>query len=218
MDENICKKLAIAKYDRKAIVDMPAYVSAFDGLGYDTQLGEGKYDMVMHFISTLEAFDERVTDIIKNDRLNPGGVVYFAYPKKGNKRYDTYIGRDDFFTIIDMNDDGYVNQSPVKFNKMVAFDDTFTIIGLKHDAQYRRGNQPSQCVSAYTDRIPELVARLGAEAHALFEKLTPGYQRGWARYVYAVKTAATQDRHLEEMVAILKAGYKSIDLYRLLKK
>jgi hypothetical protein len=220
MDEIIFKKLAMAKYARKAIIACPDDVEAFAGLDYDDRLGTGRYDMVLHFVFTLDAFVDRLNDIIAHDRLNPGGVVFFAYPKKGNKRYAQYIGRDDFFTVIDMDNDGYVRQSVVKFNKMVAFDDTFTIIGLKHDDRRRRNTQPSQCVGTYVDRIPEIQARLAAtpDVLSLFDALTPGYQRGWARYVYAVRTEATMARHLEEMVTILRAGYKSIDLYRQAKK
>ncbi len=220
MDEIIFKKLALAKYARKAIIARPDDVEAFEGLDYDNRLGNDKYDMVLHFVFTLDEFVDRLTDIISHDRLNPGGVVYFAYPKKGNKRYTRYIGRDDFFTVIDMDNDGYVGQSAVKFNKMVAFDDTFTIIGLKHEAKRRRGTRPNQCVGAYADRIPELRERLAprSDALAFFDALTPGYQRDWARYVFAVRTDATMDRHLEEMVAILRAGYKSADLYRQAKK
>ncbi len=220
MDDIICKKLALDKYARMAIIARPDDVTAFDGLDCDDRLGTGRYDMVLHFVFTLDEFVSRLTDIIAHDRINSGGVVYFAYPKKGNKRYAQYIGRDDFFTVIDMDNDGYVGQSDVKFNKMVAFDQTFTIIGLKHDARRRRNTQPSQCVGAYADRIPELQARLAphADVLALFDALTPGYRRGWARYVFAVRTDDTLKRHLDEMVTILRAGYKSIDLYRQHKK
>lgn len=220
MDEIIFKKLALAKYARKAIIACPDDVEAFAGLDYDDRLGTGRYDMVLHFVFTLDAFVDRLNDIIAHDRLNSGGVVYFAYPKKGNKRYAQYIGRDDFFTVIDMDNDGYVGQSDVRFNKMVAFDDTFTVIGLKHEAKRRRSTQPSRCVGSYADRIPELRERLAphADVLAFFDALTPGYRRDWARYVFAVRTEATMDRHLEEMVTILRAGYKSVDLYRQARK
>ncbi len=216
MDEIICKKLNIGKFNRKAIIGCPPHVDAFEGVAYDTSLGTGSYDLIVHFIFTLQQFHDRLMDIIAHRRLNEGGVVYFAYPKKGNKRYDQFIGRDDFFTIIDMNADGYVAQSTVKFNKMVAFDDTFTVIGLKNEPRKRASSQPSQCVGAYVDRLPELEERLSAYPDALefYRRLTPGYQRGWARYVYAVKSEATQEKHFQEMVAILRQGHKSIDLYR----
>ena len=52
----------------------------------------------------------------------------------------------------------------------------------------------------------------------MFNKLTPGYQRGWARYVYGVKNEDTKAKRLTEMEDILKKGFKSIDLYRQNKK
>ncbi len=195
---------------------MPRDVDAFDGMACDRQLAPVKHDLILHFICTLEEFKEKLFDIIGHERLNAGGVVYFAYPKKGNKRYGEYIGRDDFFTVIDMNDEGYVAQSPVKFNKMVSFDETFTVIGLKHEIRRKGSSRPSQCVSAYVDKLPDLVKLLESHPHALdfFNRLTPGYQRGWARYVFAVKSEATLQRHFNEMLDILNKGYKSIDLYR----
>ncbi|MCI6618452.1 MAG: YdeI/OmpD-associated family protein [Prevotella sp.] len=216
MDQLLFRKLDLAKYARKAIIDCPEDVQAFDGIDFDRTLGAGRYDLVFHFIFSLDEFAARVHDLIRQDRINPGGVAFFAYPKKGNRRYDTYIGRDDFFTVIDMDNDGYVDDSDLKFNKMVAFNDVFTVIGLKHAHKRRQSRQPSQCVSAYVDRLPELIERLSAHPDALarFNSLTPGYQRGWARYVFGVSAEATVVRHLQEMADILVQGYKSVDLYR----
>ncbi|MBM6991802.1 MAG: YdeI/OmpD-associated family protein [Prevotella sp.] len=216
MFDIINKKLALQKFEKKAIIHCPNSVKAFDGLLYDQEYQATRYDLIIHFVYTLNEFKDILCDTIKQERLNPNGVIYFAYPKKGNKRYDKFIGRDEFFTIVDMNADGYVGDSPIKFNKMVSLDDTFTIIGLKHDTQPRHNTQPSQCVSAYVERIPELVRYIKSYPDVLkiFKALTPGYQRGWARYVYAVKSEATQEKHLQEMIMILRAGFKSIDLYR----
>ena len=213
MDTVICQKLKLDKYEKKAILHCPHDIDAFQGLDFDTQMFTPPYDMVLVFIFSLQEFRQTIDHIIRHNTLSEGGVVYFAYPKKGNKRYDTSIGRDDFFTIIDMNDQGYVADSDIKFNKMVAFNDTFTVIGLKHDRQRRRSNAPSQCVGDYVDRLPQLAEALqqSPEARSFFQSLTPGYQRGWARYVYGVKTEATQRKHLQEAISCLEGGFKSID-------
>jgi hypothetical protein len=220
MDEIIVKKLAMAKYARKAIIACPDDVEAFAGLDYDDRLGTGRYDMVLHFVFTLDAFVDRLNDINAHDRLNPVAWSSLPTPRRATSVMRSTLRPRRLLHLIDMDNDGYVRQSVVKFNKMVAFDDTFTIIGLKHDDRRRRNTQPSQCVGTYVDRIPEIQARLAAtpDVLSLFDALTPGYQRGWARYVYAVRTEATMARHLEEMVTILRAGYKSIDLYRQAKK
>ena len=153
---------------------------------------------------------------IEKDLINPNGYLYFAYPKKGNKQYTEYIGRDDFFTSVNMDKDGFVNGSKLKFNKMVAFNDTFTCIGLKFETKTKQKTQPSQCVADYIDRIPELQQYFSENRGVteMFDKLTPGYQRDWARYVYGVKNEETKVKRLAEMEDVLKNGYKSIDLYR----
>lgn len=144
-------------------------------------------------------------------------MLYFAYPKKGNKRYAEYIGRDDFFSVIEMDDEGYVYDSAIKFNKMVAFGEIFTVIGLKHQEKRKsRSTQPSQCVADYVERIPDVRAHFAnnQEVLDLYDRLTPGYQRDWARYIYSTKSEATTEKRFSEMEYILKQGYKTKDLFR----
>ncbi len=158
--------------------------------------------------------------MIDKDLLSLGGILYFVYPKKGNKQYEQYIGRDDFFTIVDMNNQGYVGESNIRFNKMAAFNDVFTVIGLKHDADRKIASKTSQCVADYVQYIPNLQKHFAGDETVLelYNNLTPGYQRDWARYVYSAQTDATQQKRLIEMENILKQGYKSKDLFRQNKK
>ncbi len=220
MNQKILDKLRFGKFEQKAIIQCPDDVKDFDGIAFDKELNRQKYDMVFFFVFSLEEFVTYLRKLIHDKILNPNGVAYFAYPKKGNKRYDTYIGRDDFFTVVDMDAGGYVDKSTVKFNKMVAFSEVFTVIGLKNEVQQRKSTQMSQCVDDYVEKIPLLEQCLARNRDALekFRALTPGYQRGWARYVYGIKSQTTVDKHFEEMVLILLAGFKSIDLYRQNKK
>lgn len=220
MNPIICQKLRIENFVRKAIIDCPADIDAFEGIAHDTQLRAGSYDFILYFVFTLDQFRDRIMDIIAHNRLNPDGMVYFTYPKKGNRKYEQYIGRDDFFTIIDMNAEGYVAGSRVKFNKMVALDDTFTVIGLKHTVRSRSDARPPRCVTAFADRLPDIEAKLTSypDAYDFFQSLTPGYRRGWAQYVYGVRSEAIQEKHFLEMVRILRAGHKSINLYRRARK
>jgi uncharacterized protein YdeI (YjbR/CyaY-like superfamily) len=99
---------------------------------------------------------------------------------------------------------------------MAAFNETFTVVGLKHEEKRKKSTQPSQCVEDYIDRIPDLRKHFSENKKVLdfFDKLTPGYQRGWARYVFAVKNPATTEKRFAEMENIIKQGYKSDDLYR----
>jgi len=210
------KKFGIEKYAQKAILHLPADILEFDGIDCDTTLNKKGYDLIFAFIFSLGAFVDLLQKVIDNHLLNPGGVLYFAYPKKGNKQYKEYIGRDDFFTKVSMDSDGYVNDSSIKFNKMAAFNDVFTVVGLKHEPTRKKSAQPSQCVADYVERIPDIRKHFEGNSVVVnfFDRLSPGYQRDWARYVYGVKNTATTDKRFAEMENILKQGFKSVDLYR----
>ncbi|GHT29407.1 hypothetical protein AGMMS49574_06090 [Bacteroidia bacterium] len=216
MNNGLIKKLGIGKFDKKLILNKPSGINDFEGLSFSMKLSKDKYDLIFAFIFSLDEFTDILKKVIGDDLLNPNGMLYFAYPKKNNRQYAEYIGRDDFFTVIDMDNNGYVYNSLIKFNKMAAFSEVFTVIGLKHDEKRKQSTQPSQCVTDYIDRILDVRKHFenDNETLALFDKLTPGYQRGWARYVYSTKSEATTEKRFSEMETILKQGYKSIDLFR----
>jgi hypothetical protein len=216
MDNTIIKKLNIEKYNRKVILNKPDDIRAFEALSFDKIIGKGKYDLIFAFIFSLEEFIFLLKIVIQNDIINHNGMLYFAYPKKGNKQYKEYIGRYDFFDVIDMDNGGYVYDSFMKFNKMAAFSDVFTVIGLKHREKGNKTNVPSQCVADYIERVRDVRDYFSTDEEilAIFDSLTPGYQRGWARYVYSTKNYATTEKRFGEMGNILKQGFKSIDLFR----
>ncbi len=220
MNNEVIKKFGIEKYDQKLILNKPVDIDDFDGISFHTTMGKGKYDLIFAFIFSLDEFVALLETVIDKDLLNPNGILYFAYPKKGNKQFTTYIGRDDFFKWVNMGHDGYVDNSPIKFNKMAAFNDVFTVIGLKHEEKRKKPAQPSQRVVDYAERIPDVRIHFekNKEVLAFFDKLTPGYQRDWARYVYGVKNVSTTEKRFAEMENILQQGYKSVDLFRLGKR
>lgn len=221
MNEVLIKKLGIEKLEQKAILELPEDVLDFIGLEFDTRLIRKKYDLILSFVFTLDDLKSQLRMVVTENRLNEQGVLYFAYPKKGNKQYKTYIHRDEILPSVEMDEDGYLFGSTIKFNKMVALNEVFTIVGLKNvSVKIQKSTQPSQCVADYGDRIPELEDLLlgSPDALALFRALTPGYQRGWARYVFGVKAAATSQKRLQEMIEVMRNGYKSIDLFRQSKK
>jgi hypothetical protein len=220
MNKETIKKFAVEKFDKRLILNKPANIADFDGVAFGTVINNEKYDLIFAFVFSLDEFASLVKMVIEKELLNLDGVIYFAYPKKGNKQYREYIGRDDFFSVVDMDNDGYVFGSPVKFNKMAAFNEVFTVVGLKHEEKRKKSTQPSQCVGDYIERIPDLRKHFveNKEVLAFFDQLTPGYQRDWARYVFGVKNPDTTEKRFAEMENILKQGYKSGDLYRRGKK
>ena len=216
MNNETIKKFSVEKFDKKLILNKPEDITDFEGILFTTSIGKDKYDLIFAFIFSLDEFTNYLKMVVEKELLNPNGVIYFAYPKKGNKQYKEYIGRDDFFGKVNMDSDGYVNDSPIKFNKMAAFNDVFTVIGLKHEPKRKKSSSPSQCVSDYVSRIPDIRKHFEGnhEILASFDRLTPGYQRDWARYVFGVKNESTTGKRFAEMEHILRQGFKTVDLYR----
>ncbi|UTR10277.1 YdeI/OmpD-associated family protein [Evansella sp. LMS18] len=215
----IINKLNLTKYQNMAVIDQPEDYDLFNG--YKTELS-GSHDAVFIFIKTIDDMVEHTKNVIKGDHLQEKGYLFFAYPKKGNKRFETFVHRDEIFPALKVDDnDGYVPGSDVKFSRMVSMDEVFTVVGLKREKKKAvKSSAASQCVADYEDQVKDiekLLTNHPAELH-FYQELTPGYQRDWARYIYSAKQQKTRDKRQEQMVDILSQGYKSVDLYRQKKK
>lgn len=212
-EKTIVEKLKLEKYQNPIVVN-----SIKDSLVKDLKAKTDQLEptelMIIFVKNIVEMKDyfEKVKDLIKED-----GLLAFAYAKKGNKLYDSYVHRDEIFPTLDVDDDGYPKGSLLKFNRMVKYDDNFTLVALKKTAKHEVYEKDGR-VADYKKFIPDLIKQLDDNTQKLFEELTPGYQRDWARYVYSAKTETTQQKHLEEMKDILRQGFKTINLYRQGKK
>ncbi|HET7628609.1 MAG TPA: YdeI/OmpD-associated family protein [Bacillales bacterium] len=219
MAKTFVEKLNLQKYKRVVVLGMPENQDYFTGLiNYDTELAEDACDLIFAFVLDVEALKATVNRVIENDHLEANGYLFLAYPKKGNKRYETYIHRDELFKHLGADKEGYVGKSDLKFSRMVGLDDVFTVAGLKREDRKKKRNstKTSQRVDDYIEKIADIEQDLRdtPDLLAFYQSLTPGYQKDWARYVYSAKQEATKQKRREEMKKILGAGYKSRDLYR----
>lgn len=216
---SIVDKLKLTKYENMAVLHNPGGYEFFEE--YSKSLS-GKHDAIFIFVKTIEEMTQNLNVIIANDEvLLPKGYVFFAYPKKGNKKYDSYIHRDDMFPALNVGEDGYVDNSDIKFSRMVSMDDVFTVVGMKKEKRKVPKTAPaSQCVADYEDKISNVETLLGEHPSelAFFRDLTPGYQRDWARQIFSAKQQATRDKRTKQMVEVLSEGYKTLDLYRRKKR
>ncbi|WP_040346221.1 YdeI/OmpD-associated family protein [Neobacillus bataviensis] len=219
MAKTIVEKLNLQKYKKTAVLNLPKGADYVAELAdYDTELGDGSYDLIFAFVLDLDSLKELVKKVINKNQINKNGYMYMAYPKKGNKVYPTFIHRDDLLSGLGADENGYIGTSTIKFARMVGLDEVFTVVGLKEDSKTK--NQPStkasQCVDDYISMIPDVEKDLQEtpEILAFYQSLTQGYRKDWARYVYSAKQEATKAKRREEMKLILSAGYKSRDLYR----
>lgn len=218
-ENSIIKKLNLLKHPTKLLLNKPEDIKEFDGLEFDTELKQSKYDLIFIFVFTLEQMSHYLQMIIDTQALNDNGYVYFAYPKKNNPKYKEYIDRDSIFPHLSVDDDGYALNSQIKFARMVSLDDVFTVVGLKAQTKKLKksdSTKSSQCVDDYIDNIADIQRYLDNDPAVLevYNKLTPGYQKDWARYVYSAKRSETQEKRLLEMKDVIVQGYKTMDLYR----
>ncbi|MBC1354668.1 YdeI/OmpD-associated family protein [Listeria welshimeri] len=222
-EKTIVEKLQLTKYKETVILNQPVGADYFRNLAkYEEKLTDKQYDLIFDFVETLDELVTFTQKVIDKKTLSANGYLFFAYPKKGNKKFDTYVHRDELMPALKTDKEGYVNGSTLKFTRMVALDETYTVVGLKEATKLKakgvKKNNPS--ADEYADYVP-LVAEFLADKGDLqtfYNNLATGYQRVWARYIYSAKQSATQEKRRLEMVDILSQGYKTKDLYRQGKK
>lgn len=215
---SIINKLNLEKYENLAVLNQPNGYDLFNG--YKTVLSDN-HDAIFIFVETLEQMAEYTQTIINKQKLQEKGYLFFAYPKKGNKVYETFIHRDEIFPAMKVGEDGYVEDSDIKFSRMLSMDEVFTVIGLKREKKKaKKSAAASQCVADYEDKVNDIEKLLSDHPDELrfYKELTPGYQKDWARYIFSAKQQKTRDNRQSIMVDILSQGYKTFDLYRQKKK
>ena len=214
----IINKLKLNKYTNMTVLHQPNDYHLFDE--YKMSLAK-EHDAIFIFVETLEDMVNHTKQIINGDYLLEKGYLFFAYPKKGNKRYETFVHRDEIFPTLKVDEDGYVKNSELKFSRMVSMDHVFTVVGLKREKKKTKKTlAASQSVADYENHVADIEKLLENHPKELtfYQGLTPGYQKDWARYIFSAKQQATRENRQAQMVDILSQGYKSIALYRQQKK
>ncbi|WP_053360733.1 YdeI/OmpD-associated family protein [Bacillus sp. FJAT-27251] len=213
----IIEKLKLDRFTNMAVVNQPEDYQLFA----NSPLAQN-HDGIFIFVKNIDEMAEHTRLIVENAQLlAEKGYLYFAYPKKGNKRYDTYVHRDEIFPALKVGEDGYVGSSDIKFARMVSMDDVFTVVGLKREKKKAvKTPAASQCVGDYEDNVKDVEALLAdhPDQLAFYQSLTPGYKRDWARHIFSAKQQQTRDKRQQQMVEVLAEGYKTMDMYRQKKK
>ncbi|MGG4489372.1 YdeI/OmpD-associated family protein [Metabacillus idriensis] len=219
MSKTIVEKLNLQKYKKAAVLHLPNGADYLAELTeYDTELADQAYDLIFAFVLDIDALKKLVKTVIDGNHLKENGYLFLAYPKKGNKKYPTYIHRDTLLDGLGADENGYIGTSRIKFARMVGLDDVFTVVGLKEDSKSKNQTsaKASQCVDDYIGFMAEIEKDLQdtPDFLAFYQSLTQGYRKDWARYVYSAKQEETRAKRKDEMKMILGKGFKSRDLYR----
>ncbi|MFJ7698297.1 YdeI/OmpD-associated family protein [Lysinibacillus fusiformis] len=203
------------KDDVSIVIHNQPHDSILDGVFHS---GEAPYDRIISFAFSVDDMVTYLQKVLKDNSLMEQGYLFFVYPKKGNKKYEQYIHRDEIFPAIQVDEEKYINGSDLKFSSLMSLDSTFSILSIKRDGKGRgkKKTANSQCVRDYESMIHPLrdVLSENQDDLAFYDGLTPGYQRDWARYIYSAKKQETQEVRLQEMRQIIRLGYKTKELYR----
>ncbi len=84
--------------------------------------GAKRYPFALYFVRNC--VELAVTAAPAVERLEDDGLLWFAYPKKSSKRYDSDIGRDDSWQPL--GDLGYEGV------RMIAIDEDWSALRLRH--------------------------------------------------------------------------------------
>ncbi|MBO1580633.1 YdeI/OmpD-associated family protein [Bacillus sp. XF8] len=214
----IIDKLNLNKYTNVVVVNQP---EDYDVFTKQATTLSNHHDAIFVFVETIDEMVQHTQLILNKQLLLEKGYLFFAYPKKGNTRYETFIHRDEIFPAMNVGEDGYVGNSDIKFARMVSMDDVFTVVGLKREKKkIKKTSAASQCVADYVENIKDVEALLADHPNELlfYQGLTPGYQKDWARHIFSAKQQQTREKRGQQMIEILSQGYKSLDLFRRKKK
>ncbi|TDM13058.1 YdeI/OmpD-associated family protein [Macrococcus lamae] len=209
----IIEKLNLNKYQKLLVVNQPEGYHIFN---QSADAISGVHDAIFIFVESMDEMKLAVAKVIKESSVNDNGYLFIAYSKKNNNKYKSFIHRDHIFPELNVDEEGYVKDSHLKFSRMVSMDDVFTVVGMKNQPKRVKSTSPSQYVGDYAHLVEDIQQLLSADITLLkfFNSLTPGYQRDWARFIYSAKQEKTRVKRIEEMKMILGEGYKSKDLYR----
>lgn len=100
---------------------------------FSEQLGKEPVELIFLFATSLEAFKQEIHTIVNGNYLAVNGLLYVAYPKKGNSVYPAFVHRDKLFPELGVSEEtGYIKNTSFKFNRMVSLDEIFTVVGIKN--------------------------------------------------------------------------------------
>ncbi|TKI04351.1 hypothetical protein FC696_22440, partial [Bacillus wiedmannii] len=100
---SVIDKLKLNKYTNMVVINEPSDYDIFTGK--ETAFSK-EHDAIFIFVETLDEMVKQTNYIISNEELLiEKGYIFFAYPKKGNSRYSTFIHRDEMFPALSVDED-----------------------------------------------------------------------------------------------------------------
>ncbi len=114
----IIEKLKLDKFKSMAVINQP---SDYDVFTEQQTAFSNNHDAIFIFVETIDDMVKHTQSILQNEQvLAEKGYLYFAYPKKGNSRYETFVHRDEIFPALTVGEDGYIPDSDLKFARWLV--------------------------------------------------------------------------------------------------
>lgn len=89
----IIDKLKLNKYTNLVVINQP---SDYDVFTEQNTSFIKDHDAIFIFVKTIDEMVAHTKFILEHEQLLlEKGYLFFAYPKKGNTRYETYVHRDE---------------------------------------------------------------------------------------------------------------------------
>jgi len=124
----VFKKLQFKAHDKIYVLNAPKELkSHLDEIAKQTTVKRSpvckqKYDFALFFIKSCADIEKYAPKAAA--KMNDDGVLWFAYPKKSSKRYETDLSRDDGWQPL--GDLGYEGV------RQVAVDEDWSAIRFRH--------------------------------------------------------------------------------------
>lgn len=197
------KKMSLDQYQNIVILNKPKDISLFDEIDY-TEKYQLLQDCLIIFIENLQQMKDWIYKVEADKSLEDKGYLFFLYPKLNNPKGLPSIHRDEIFPYLnlDMGGNGFVENTLLKFSRMVKFDDNYTVVGLKaFKKKPKEKKEVSGRVGDYEHHIPNMIDRLKSDPLTLnfFNQLTKGKQKDWARHIYSAQKEETREKRWEKL-------------------
>jgi hypothetical protein len=172
------------------------------------------FHTLVSFVFSLEEMKQEIYTAF--DLLEANGLLYLCYPKLKNGLGLLGIHRDHIFPFLEVDEHtGYIKHTLMRFNQMKSLDHHYTLLVVKKDLIRKKRSMTSQKAEDYVNDVDHIKDILKDKTcFSFFNNLTPGYQKGWARYIFSAKTIKTKENRIKEMIHLLDQGIKSKDLAR----
>ncbi|WP_337099498.1 YdeI/OmpD-associated family protein [Paenibacillus sp. YIM B09110] len=217
MNAELVKKLRLSS-EMAVLVIQPPDSSYLTELGLseravEAEAGEGHYDYVLLFASTLADLQARGPSVIRS--LKEDGMLWIAYPK-GTSKIKTDLNRDTGWKLMQtMGMEGVA---------MISMDDTWSVMRYRSASAVKKkpSNAKKSAAASVTSAvqsssiqaetvIPEDVAAAFGQSPAaeqFFGTLTAAMRRDYVNWVTEAKREDTRTKRIASMIEKLEHGLK----------